>query len=119
MINWPTTLPIPSSEGYGLEAVDSQIRSDMDNGATRIRRRFNQRRDRVAATFDFTDDEMAIFRAFWDDDDGAAGGVAWVTMDVKTGDGGVQSKEVRFIGPWSARLDGPSHWKVTATLEVR
>ena len=35
MATWPTTLPAPMAQGYGIDPVDPVIRTDMEVGAAR------------------------------------------------------------------------------------
>ena len=119
MPTWPTTLPPPNVSGYGVNPIDPAVRTDMETGAARSRRRTAARNDQVAATWIFTDAQMAIFRAWFDDPANAAGGAAWFTVNLALGTSGRVSVSARFVGVWqSTALDG-LHWSVTAKLEIR
>lgn len=121
MAAWPATLPRPLVTGYQLAPADPVIRSDMEVGAARARRRSAARNDQVAVTWHFTAAEMAVFRAWFDDDSaGAAGGAAWFSgIDLALGTTGLVSSEVRFTGVWQASAEPGLNWSVTARLEVR
>lgn len=119
MSTWPTTLPPPSVSGYGLQPVDPTVRTDMEFGATRARRRSHARADRVTVSWLFTDSEMQTFRQWFDDDAGAAGGAAWFNIDLPTGNGGITTVEARFAQVFEGELKKGLHWIVRATLEVR
>lgn len=119
MATWPTTLPVPLLAGYGFSPIDQTIRTDMETGSARVRRRTTARLDRASASWLFDQAQMDAFRTFFDDAAaGLAGGAAWCGMTLDMGDGSLAAYSARFIGPWQAARDG-QHWRVTATLEVR
>lgn len=117
MATWPATLPAPLVAGYGVRPNDQTIRTDMESGSPRVRRRTAARLDEYPLSVNLSDAQMAIFRAWWDDD--ASGGAAWFTISLWTGDGGADSVEARFKGPWQANMVGNHGWLVSGTVEVR
>lgn len=121
MPSWPATLPAPVYDGYQLTPVDPVIRSDMEVGAARVRRRTAARNDQVAVSWLFTNAQMAVFRAWYDNaSTGAAGGAAWFTgISLALGASGLVSSEARFAGIWQASALPGLNWRVTARLEVR
>jgi hypothetical protein len=50
---------------------------------------------------------------------GADGGAAWFRLLIATGDGGLASKECRFVGEYQAAALPGLNWDVTARVEVR
>lgn len=64
---WPDSLPQTTSEGFSLSPVDQSIRTDMEVGPQRVRRRTLSNLDRVQMGWIFTDAEMAAFRAWYED----------------------------------------------------
>lgn len=121
MASWPTTLPQPVADGYTVGPVEPTIRTEMEVGAARTRRRTAARNDRVEVKWIFTDAQFVIFRDWFDNDStGAAGGAAWFSTRLKIGEGGVTDVEARFAGVWKpAGHTPPDLWFVTATLEIR
>lgn len=120
MAAWPSTLPQPLAPGYGINPVDPALRTDMDVGAARVRRRTAARNDRVSVNWLFTDAQLTIFRAWFDDAaTGAAGGAAWFTVSLAIGTGGVVPVAARFVGVYRVSHHGALIWSVTAELEVR
>jgi len=120
MAIWPTTLPTPLLNGYTIKPNDQTVRTDMDGGAARSRRRTMTRSDKVPVSWKFTDAQLVIFRAWFDDGvAGAAGGSAWFTTSLPTGVGGLTSITARFIGPFTAPVLSGLSWNVTAELELR
>jgi len=116
---WPSSLPDPLLAGYQLVPVDPAIRTDMEFGAQRVRRRSAARNDRISLAWQLTDAQMAIFRAWYETDAQAAGGAAWFYVTLAVGDGGAMQKEARFDGAWQATRQGGRTWWVTAQVEVR
>ena len=94
------------------------MRTDMEVGAPRVRRRTRARNDHLNVTWTFDAVQMQTFRNWFDDDLGAAGGAAWFTLPVRLGEAGVVDLECRFIGPVQADYVGDV-WRVSARLEVR
>lgn len=122
MATFPATLPNPQVSGFQVSPLDQTARTEMESGAARSRRRSAARNDQVAVVWQFTDDEMATFRAWFDADeaaDGAAAGAAWFDISLPVGDGGLDAVEARFIGPFRAGMPSNLIWSVSATLEVR
>lgn len=116
---WPSTLPLPIANGYGLAPVDPVIRTDMEVGTPRARRRTSARNDKISVVWVFTDAQMAIFRTWFDNPVEAAGGSSWFTLDVALGTGGLVSMDARFAGVWQSSMMDGYNWQVTATLELR
>ena len=120
MSSWPTTLPIPTAAGYTLKPVDQSIRTDMEGGAARARRRTTARNDKASAAWYLTDAQLAIFRAWFDNSEtGAAGGAAWFSISLPVGSSGMTTVTARFIGTYTASYSDNSCWTVTAELEIR
>lgn len=117
LVGWPMLLPAPTLDGYGLEPAEQTIRTDMEAGAPRVRRRSAADDDSVDVAWKFTDAQMKIFRDWFRSN--AAGGAAWFDMALAVGGGGIQQKEVRFNGKWKSTLLPGMNWHVTAKLEVR
>lgn len=120
MAAWPATLPAPMLEGYRMEPADQTLRTDMEVGTARVRRRSAARKDEVDAVWRFSDAQMAAFRAWFEDAaTGIAGGAAWFEVSLPIGDTGVTSCEARFIGAYKAQLKPGLCWAVSGKLEVR
>lgn len=120
MATWPSTLPAVSLSGYSIEPVDQTVRTDMEVGSPRVRRRTAARLDIVSASWLFTDAQMATFRAWFENSTtGVSGGAGWFTIELPMGDGGVVSSDARFVGVPKPQMLPGKHWSVTASLEVR
>lgn len=120
MATWPATLPATSFDGYTLTQKDQTIRTDMEAGNPRVRRRSAARIDEVDVAWVMTDAQVSDFRTWFEDGtSGAAGGAAWFTITLNTGTGAPSSISARFIGAFNTTLVGPGQWRVTAKLETR
>lgn len=116
---WPSTLPRPNANGYALRPVDPTIRTDMEVGAARTRRRTTARNDVVSCTVELTDVQFATFRTWFENPVEAAGGAAWFTIDLAIGTTGVVTTTARFKNVYQAEHRGGLNWEVTMELEVR
>lgn len=110
-------LPRPLLAGYNIAAGTQTVRTDMEVGPPRVRRRTRMTADTVRLSWTFTRSEMQAFREWYDDI--AAGGAAWFSLPVADGFGGVTVREARFISPWQATLLPNLAFTVSAELEVR
>lgn len=119
MATFPGTLPVPLLDGYALNPIDQTIRTDMEVGAARARRRTAARQDKLQASWKFTDAQMDTFRTWFDNASECAGGAAWFTINLAVGATGIDSKNARFIGAFQAKLLPGLNWQVSATLEVQ
>lgn len=111
----PFSIPIPLRSNYKVSPIDQTVRTDMEFGAARMRRRTSARLDTVSVEWLFSPDDMAGFRAWFDYD--IAGGAAWFDLTLNIGDG-IDTVTARFTQPWSCDPVG-FHWKVSGELEVR
>jgi hypothetical protein len=124
-VSWPDKLPLPTFEGYGIEPQDGVLRTEMEAGPARQRRRFTQVPSRIPVRWSFTQWEFGIFESWykWKGMEGAV----WFSMDL-LGGLGLVTHEARFVGngssPYKATptRGGPgrgARWIVTTTLEIR
>lgn len=119
MATWPATLPKPQAPGYSLNPVDQTVRTDMEFGAARARRRTSARNDKVSVEWVLTDAQMAIFRTWFENAAEAAGGASWFTTSLAIGTTGIVSVEARFVGAFKSSGMPGLKWSVTAELEIR
>lgn len=119
MATWDASLPKPLFDGYALAPADPVLRSDMEFGAARSRRRTFARDDKISVQWLFTDAQMATFRTWFDDSSQAAGGSAWFSIALAIGATGIDTVEAKFAGMWQSSLQPGMFWRVTAQLQVR
>lgn len=116
MSAWPSTLPRPRFAGYSVKPVSAFIRTDMEAGAARQRKRFTSVPEDVTLNWVFTPPEMVIFRTFFKTDINR--GTDWFTMILDLGAGST-SYYIRFTAPYEAVLTRGPYWEVSGKLEVR
>jgi hypothetical protein len=116
MIAWPETLPLPTVEGYGIQPGDAILRTEMEAGPARQRRRFTQVPSRVSVRWIMRRDQFALFEAWyrWQ----AREGGAWFEIAL-LGGLGLLSQEARFTRQFQAQLLGGTLWEIRSELEIR
>lgn len=119
MATFPAGLPSPEISGYSLQQVDPVVRTEMESGAPRARRRTTARNDIVPVVWKLTDAQFATFRTWFDNSAEAAGGAAWFTISLAVGQTGLDTVEARFRESFRAAALPGLNWEVSATLEVR
>jgi len=121
MASWPSTLPNPQVTNYTVSPQDETVRTPMETGSERTRRRTFARNDRVALVWQMTDGQYTAFRDWFDAPSSAGinGGASWFTISLAIGSNGYRTVNARFVGPFQAASFGILNWSVTATLELR
>lgn len=119
MATWPSTLPAPQIANYALQTQDNTVRTDMEGGAARVRRRTTATPDEVTLRFLLDATQMATFRTFWEDD--WLHGAAWVFLPIKDGRAAATtSKECRpKPATFKATPVSAAQWVLELTVEVR
>lgn len=116
-IVWPLSFTRPS-ENFKCEILPSSIRTNMDSGITRQRRRFTTDYAQLSVRWDFSDTEFGIFAAFHQYK--LVQGSAWFTINLPLGGDGMQPHIARFVdGKYSHDYVPVGYWAVSATLEVQ
>ena len=115
-IFWPNTLPLPTIDGYGVHPGEAILRTDMEAGPARQRRRFTQVPSRISVRWVLRRDQFALFEAWyrWH----AKEGGAWFDIDL-LGGVGLTVHEARFTRQFEARIRSGVLWEVTSELEIR
>lgn len=116
-IVWPSTLPLPTVQGYSVQPEDAILRTEMEAGLARQRRRFTNVPTKVSVRWIMRRDQYAIFEAWyrWQAKEGAN----WFTITL-LGGLGLLEQEARFTRQFSARLlAGGTLWEITSELEIR
>ena len=116
IVSWPENLPLPSIEGYGVHPGEAILRTEMEAGPARQRRRFTQVPSRISARWSFRRDQFALFEAWyrWR----AREGGAWFEIDLLGGIG-MSVHEARFARQFNASVVRGNRWQVTSELEIR
>jgi hypothetical protein len=116
MPTWPSSLPAPLLTGYEINPEDPILRTQMDAGPDRVRRKFTAIPSRIPVRWRFTQAQFALFEAWHKLE--ALDGAAWFSIALANGLG-FQTMEAKFVKPpKKAPLSG-MNWEVSAELEVR
>lgn len=117
-IHYPVGLPLPLREGYDIKHVSPLLRTDMQSGRARQRRRFTNVPSMVTLAWIFVNDsQAAAFEAWFRDQ--LNDGTEWFNMPLKT-PVGLTNYVCRFTddvydGP---TLVGVSAWRIRSRLEI-
>ena len=113
---FPPQLPNVIMDDYGFTPGNASIRTDMEAGLARVRRRFTAVPTEYKVTWKFTREELGIFEKFYQED--LFDGTAWFNIPLVNGVGET-NHVARFKEPYSAQTGlREFSWVVTATLEV-
>jgi len=114
MTAWPTSLPQNVQvRGYGERLANTALRSSMEAGAPKVRRRFTAAPKQVEVSLVMTSAETEDLEEFYDD--ALYGGTQpfdWTLP--RTG----AAITYRFLEPPSFRAAGPDQWEVAMKLET-
>lgn len=118
METWPyILLPVPQ-EAVEVELSNNCIRTEMESGFIRQRKRFERQSRTFAVKWSLTDPQMAVFNSFvrWK----LKNGSLEFLMDMTQGDGGLtENGPVRLVnGNYSASYS-EGRWLVSAKVEVQ
>lgn len=116
-ITWPQTLPLPTVQGYGVQPGEAILRTEMEAGLARQRRRFTDVPTKVSVRWIMRRDQYAIFEGWyrWHAKEGAN----WFAITL-LGGLGLLEQEARFTRQFSSRLlAGGTLWEITSELEIR
>ena len=113
---WPDRLPLPTIEGYGIQPGEAILRTEMEAGPARQRRRFTNVPSRITVRWVMRAEQFLLFESWyrW----AAAEGGAWFEIDL-LGGLGLLPQEARFTRQFEARPYRGRLWEVTSDLEVR
>jgi hypothetical protein len=112
-----SALPAPSISGYTLAPEESTIRTDLEVGTARQRRRTRSAPTTVSLSWRMTDAQFTQFKQWYEGD--CAAGASWFNMDLALGESGINSTECRFKGAYKASALPGLNWDVSASVEVR
>jgi hypothetical protein len=120
MVDWPSTLPQNMLlDEYSSGMPENTLRSSMDTGPAKVRRRSSAQPKRRVGKIFVTDDELDDFKDWYTDDivDGS------LRFDWVDPDDGVTAVEMRFVeAPTWAPVDNDpitgTYWEVMLDLEI-
>lgn len=120
MIKFPEALPCAIREGYGMNTVSPLLRTEMQSGRARQRRRFSSTPTMVTVQWTMSDTQAQLFEAWYRD--AISDGADWFEAPLKTPESpfGVRYYVARFTDIYDGpNLIAKSHWRYTAELELR
>lgn len=113
---FPALLPAASLSSYGYRPGENLIRTEMENGPAKVRRRFISVPTDVNVTWKFSRAELATFESFFRNT--IYDGSGWFQIKLVNGSGETLCT-ARFKEPYQAEtLSRENVWRITATLEV-
>ena len=115
-ITWPVTLPLPTVENYAVQPGDAVVRTDMEAGLARQRRRFTDVPSIIGVRWLFTRNQFAVFEAWYKLY--AKEGAEFFDIDLLGGIG-ITTHTARFTRQFDAKLFNGLFWEVTSQLEIR
>ena len=116
-IDYPAGLPLPLRSGYDLSHVSPLMRTELQSGRARQRRRYTSVPSMASVSWSFSQPEVQLFEAWfrWTLSDGAE----WFNATLRT-PLGLMPYECRFADMYNGpALVGIDRWQVSATLEIR
>lgn len=116
-IDYPTGLPLPLRNGYDINHVSPLMRSDLQSGRARQRRRYTSVPSMASVSWNMSQQQAQLFEAWfrWELVDGSE----WFNAEIRT-PLGLQSYECRFADMYSGpQLVGVDRWVFQAMLEIR
>lgn len=109
-------LPLPESRGYGLERGQQFIRTDMESGNVRQRRRYSSIPDTVQVSWVMTRLQFELFEGWYKHK--ITSGADWFRMKISDGSG-VNLQDCRFTSTYKVKESGPNYFGVQASVETR
>ena len=116
MPTFPATLPAPLVNGFAYIPTDAVVRTQMDSGPARQRRRFTQFPTVFQATWRLTQAQLLAFEQFHHTS--LSDGQAWFTLSLYTG-AGITASTVRFTKPYQVKLVSNLITDVVCELEAQ
>lgn len=116
-IDFPVGLPLPLRSGYDVNHASPLMRSEMQSGRARQRRRYTSVPSLASVSWIFTQSEAQFFEAWfrWQLSDGTE----WFNARLRT-PMGLMACECRFADMYAGpTLVGVDRWQVQAQLEIR
>lgn len=116
-IDYPTGLPLPLRSGYDINHVSPLMRSDLQSGRARQRRRYTSVPSMASVSWNMSQAQAQVFESWFRYE--LSDGAEWFNAELRT-PLGLQSYECRFAEMYAGpQLVGVDHWVFQAMLEIR
>lgn len=109
-------LRMPMREGYGFTPVSPLMRTNMESGRAKQRRRYLSTPTQVPVTWRFTQPGQCMLFESWFKNT-INDGASWFYMKLKTPEG-IRFYKCRFIDVFTGPVLDQSDWIYTAELEI-
>jgi hypothetical protein len=109
-------LPYPTVDGYSIQPDEAIIRTDMEAGPARQRRRYTQTPSKIAVKWIMSPEQFCLFEAWYKYY--AKEGAEWFVITLLGGIG-LTEQEARFTKQFEAGLIAGRLWQITSELEIR
>ena len=114
MSTWPATLPQkPQAQGFSEETPALTVRTEMDAGAAKVRRRFTAGVRNLNMTFELDNAQVATFDTFYTDTI-KSGALPFDFPDPRTGN----TVKVRMVNQPNYQSLGGLHFTVNLKMEI-
>lgn len=115
-IYFPQHLPYPTTEGYSIKPGEAIVRTDMESGPARQRRRYTQTPSKISVRWVMDREQFSLFEAWYKYH--AKEGAEWFYITL-LGGLGLLEQEARFTQQFEAKLLNGYLWEITSELEIR
>ncbi|OLA80487.1 MAG: hypothetical protein BHW58_07560 [Azospirillum sp. 51_20] len=113
---FPDLLPLPLVEEYSITPNEAIIRTQMESGTARQRRRFDSVPSRITVKWFMNASQFSLFEAWYKYH--AKEGAEWFVIPLLGGLGLIE-QEARFTQQFTAKLQNRILWAITSELEIR
>lgn len=111
-VTYPSSLPTNfQTQGYKETGADNQLRSNMDVGPAKVRRRTTTQVRTIVGSFFLTPAQYATFKTFYETD------TAYGTLPFDFTDPHGNANEYRFVSPPVYTPNGNVEWQVQVNWE--
>ena len=115
-IYFPKRLPYPTIEGYTIKPGEAIVRTEMEAGPARHRRRYTQTPSKIAVKWIMNPEQFCLFEAWYKYY--AKEGAEWFVITLLGGIG-LTEQDARFTQQFEASLIAGRLWQITSELEIR
>ena len=113
---FPDLLPLPLVEEYSITPNEAIIRTQMEAGTARQRRRFDDVPSKITVKWFMNASQFSLFEAWYKYH--AKEGAEWFVIKLLGGLGLIE-QEARFTQQFTAKLQNGILWAITSELEIR
>lgn len=115
-ISFPSLLPYPLADSYTIKPDEAIVRTDMEAGPARQRRRYTQTPSKITVKWIMNKEQFALFEAWYKFH--AKEGAEWFYISL-LGGLGLTDQEARFTKQFEATLSKGYFWSISSELEIR